>query len=446
MFKKVLVANRGEIAVRIIRACREMGIETVAVYSTADRDALHSQLADEAVCIGEASASASYLNVVNIISAALSTGCEAIHPGFGFLSENARFANICRECGLKFIGPTGAMIDRMGNKAAARQTMKEAGVPVVPGAEGTLGSVEEALALAKKIGYPVMLKPSAGGGGRGMREILGPGELSRAYEAAQTEARNAFGDGSMYMEKLLVNPKHIEFQILGDAYGNIVHLGERDCSVQRRHQKVLEEAPSLISPALRGRMAEDAVKAARAIQYENAGTVEFLVKGDTYYFMEMNTRIQVEHPVTEMVTGIDIVKEQIRIASGEPLSFSQEDVQVVGHSIECRINAEDPARDFRPCPGTVEQLYMPGGFGVRVDSAVYSGYTIPPYYDSMIAKVIVRGKDRKDAILRMKRAIGEFVAEGITTNIDFLYEILNNPSYAGGGFDTGFIANRMNRK
>ncbi|MBC8544856.1 acetyl-CoA carboxylase biotin carboxylase subunit [Bianquea renquensis] len=444
MFKKVLVANRGEIAVRIIRACREMGVETVAVYSTADKDALHSQLADEAVCIGEAPVNKSYLNVVNIISAAISTGCDAVHPGFGFLSENSRFAEMCQECGLKFIGPTAEMIDRMGNKSEARKTMREAGVPVVPGSVGVILDLEEAVQIADEIGYPVMLKASAGGGGKGMREASNRDELRHQFAAAQTEARNAFGDDAMYVEKLIVNPKHIEFQIMGDAYGNVVHLGERDCSIQRKHQKVLEEAPSGISPELRSQMAADAVKAAKAIRYESAGTVEFLLDKDgRYYFIEMNTRIQVEHPVTEMVTGIDIMKEQIRVAAGEPLSFSQKDVRIEGHSIECRINAEDPEHGFRPCPGTVGQLYVPGGFGVRVDSAVYSGYTIPPYYDSMIAKLIVHAKDRQTAILRMKRALGEFVVEGITTNIEFQYQILNNPAYRSGAFDTGFIENEM---
>ncbi len=444
MFKKVLVANRGEIAVRIIRACREMGVETVAVYSTADKDALHSQLADEAVCIGEASVGKSYLNVVNIISAAICTGCDAVHPGFGFLSENSRFAEMCQECGLKFIGPTAEMIDRMGNKSEARKTMREAGVPVVPGSVGVVLDVEEAVQIADEIGYPVMLKASAGGGGKGMREASNREALRYQFAAAQTEARNAFGDDAMYVEKLIVNPKHIEFQIMGDAYGNVVHLGERDCSIQRKHQKVLEEAPSGISPELRSQMAADAVKAAKAIRYESAGTVEFLLDKDgRYYFIEMNTRIQVEHPITEMVTGIDIMKEQIRVAAGEPLSFSQRDVRIEGHSIECRINAEDPEHGFRPCPGTVGQLYVPGGFGVRVDSAVYSGYTIPPFYDSMIAKLIVHAKDRQTAILRMKRALGEFVVEGITTNIEFQYQILNNPAYRSGAFDTGFIENEM---
>ena len=444
MFKNVLVANRGEIAVRIIRACREMGVETVAVYSTADKDALHSQLADEAVCIGEASVGKSYLNVVNIISAAICTGCDAVHPGFGFLSENSRFAEMCQECGLKFIGPTAEMIDRMGNKSEARKTMREAGVPVVPGSVGVVLDVEEAVQIADEIGYPVMLKASAGGGGKGMREASNREDLRYQFAAAQTEARNAFGDDAMYVEKLIVNPKHIEFQIMGDAYGNVVHLGERDCSIQRKHQKVLEEAPSGISPELRSQMAADAVKAAKAIRYESAGTVEFLLDKDgRYYFIEMNTRIQVEHPITEMVTGIDIMKEQIRVAAGEPLSFSQRDVRIEGHSIECRINAEDPEHGFRPCPGTVGQLYVPGGFGVRVDSAVYSGYTIPPFYDSMIAKLIVHAKDRQTAILRMKRALGEFVVEGITTNIEFQYQILNNPAYRSGAFDTGFIENEM---
>ena len=430
MFKKVLVANRGEIAVRIIRACREMGVETVAVYSTADKDALHSQLADEAVCIGEASVGKSYLN--------------AVHPGFGFLSENSRFAEMCQECGLKFIGPTAEMIDRMGNKSEARKTMREAGVPVVPGSVGVVLDVEEAVQIADEIGYPVMLKASAGGGGKGMREASNREDLRYQFAAAQTEARNAFGDDAMYVEKLIVNPKHIEFQIMGDAYGNVVHLVERDCSIQRKHQNVLEEAPSGISPELRSQMAADAVKAAKAIRYESAGTVEFLLDKDgRYYFIEMNTRIQVEHPITEMVTGIDIMKEQIRVAAGEPLSFSQRDVRIEGHSIECRINAEDPEHGFRPCPGTVGQLYVPGGFGVRVDSAVYSGYTIPPFYDSMIAKLIVHAKDRQTAILRMKRALGEFVVEGITTNIEFQYQILNNPAYRSGAFDTGFIENEM---
>lgn len=336
------------------------------------------------------------------------------------------------------------MIDRMGNKSEARKTMREAGVPVVPGSVGVILDLEEAVQIADEIGYPVMLKASAGGGGKGMREASNRDELRHQFAAAQTEARNAFGDDAMYVEKLIVNPKHIEFQIMGDAYGNVVHLGERDCSIQRKHQKVLEEAPSGISPELRSQMAADAVKAAKAIRYESAGTVEFLLDKDgRYYFIEMNTRIQVEHPVTEMVTGIDIMKEQIRVAAGEPLSFSQKDVRIEGHSIECRINAEDPEHGFRPCPGTVGQLYVPGGFGVRVDSAVYSGYTIPPYYDSMIAKLIVHAKDRQTAILRMKRALGEFVVEGITTNIEFQYQILNNPAYRSGAFDTGFIENEM---
>lgn len=441
MFNKILVANRGEIAVRIIRACREMGIHTVAVYSTADKDALHTQLADEAVCIGEANPTKSYLVMESILSAAVLTGAQAIHPGFGFLSENSKFAKMCEECNITFIGPTPDMIDRMGNKSEARKTMIAGNVPVVPGSEGAVKDLEEALALAEEIKYPIMIKASAGGGGRGMRVATDRETFISGYKTAKAEAEGAFGDGTMYIEKLIEEPRHIEFQILGDSHGNVVHLGERDCSIQRRHQKVIEEAPSVaLTEDLRQRMGADAVKAAKAINYRNAGTVEFLLdKHGEYFFIEMNTRIQVEHPITEMVTGIDLIKEQINIAAGLPLSFRQEDVQIKGHAIECRINAEDPTNNFMPCPGKVENMYLPGGFGVRVDSAIYNGYKIPPYYDSMIAKLIVHDVNREEAIKKMRRALGEFVVEGLKNNIDFQYNILSNNNFINGKTDTSFI-------
>lgn len=442
MFNKVLIANRGEIAVRIIRACRELGIATVAVFSEPDREALHTQLADEAVCIGPAKAQDSYLNMQNIISAAVLTNAQAIHPGFGFLSENSIFAEMCEECNIKFIGPDAKTIDEMGNKSHARDLMIKAGVNVIPGSDGTVESVEAAYELADKLGYPVMIKASAGGGGKGIRIAHSKDELKNAYESAKLETSLAFGDDEIYMEKVIVNARHIEIQILGDDFGNVIHLGERDCSIQRRNQKVLEEAPSpKLDDKTRKAMGEAAVRAAKAVGYKGAGTIEFLYDKDgNFYFMEMNTRVQVEHPVTEMVTGIDIVKEQLSIASGNPLSYKQEDVKITGHAIECRINAENPEKNFAPSPGTIDFLLIPGGgIGVRVDSAVYEGCDILPFYDSMIAKVITCGKDRKEAIAKMRRALYEFVIKGVDTNIEFQESILNNPSYIAGEFDTSFI-------
>jgi acetyl-CoA carboxylase biotin carboxylase subunit len=446
LFQKVLIANRGEIAVRIIRACREMGIATVAVFSEPDRDALHTQLADEAVCIGPAKATDSYLNMQNIISAAVSTQAQAIHPGFGFLAENSIFAGMCAECNIKFIGPSSDIIDAMGNKSNARELMIKAGVPVIPGSDGVVDSVEKAKEVAKKLGYPVMVKASAGGGGKGIRIVREESELENAYESAKSETKAAFGDDTMYMEKVIENARHIEIQILGDEFGNVVHLGERDCSLQRRNQKVLEEAPSpVLSEETRQAMGEAAVKAAKAVGYQSAGTIEFLYDKDgNFYFMEMNTRIQVEHPVTEMVTGIDIVKEQINIAEGKPLSFKQEDVVIRGHAIECRINAENPSKNFAPSPGKIEYLLVPGGgLGVRIDSAVYAGCSILPYYDSMIAKVITYGNTRQEAIEKMRRCLYEFVITGVDTNIEFQEEILSNEKYLEGLFDTGFIAREI---
>ena len=443
MFNKILIANRGEIAVRIIRACRELGISTVAVFSEADRNALHTQLADEAVCIGPAKSSASYLNMANILSAACITKAQAIHPGFGFLSENSVFASMCEECNIKFIGPDSKTIELMGNKSNARKLMIEAGVPVTPGSDGVIESVEKAFEFADKFGYPVMIKASSGGGGKGIRIVRKREELEESFNTAKNEAKANFGDDSVYMEKLIENARHIEVQILADEYGNVIHLGERDCSLQRRNQKVIEESPSAaIDEKTRKNLGETAVRAARAADYKNAGTIEFLYSRDgQFYFMEMNTRIQVEHPVTEMVTDIDLIKEQLKIASGEPISFEQKDVCISGHSIECRINAEDPDNNFAPSPGKISYLLMPGGGnGLRVDSAVYAGYTIPPYYDSMIAKVITKGKDRNEAIAKMKRALDEFVIEGIKTNIDFQLELLNNEMYRKGEFDTSFIS------
>ena len=441
MFQKLLIANRGEIAVRIIRACREMGIRTVAVYSEADREALHTQLADEAVCIGPALAKESYLDMERILSAAEATHAEAIHPGFGFLSENSRFAQACGRCGITFIGPDARMIQSMGNKAQARKTMVEAGIPVIPGTREPVQDAEEAAARAEAIGYPVMVKAALGGGGKGMRTAWTQEELTEKFQTAQLEAKAAFGDGTMYLEKYVQSPRHVEVQILADQHGHTLYLGTRDCSVQRGHQKVVEEAPcQAISQETARKMGETAVRAARAVGYVNAGTVEFLVdKDEKFYFMEMNTRIQVEHPVTEMVTGLDLIKEQIRIAAGEKLSLSQEDVAVGGHAIECRINAEDPERKFLPCPGTISYLYLPGGCGVRVDSAVYPGYTVPPYYDSMLVKLIVHGKDRQEALAKMHSALGEVVLEGVKTNVDFLYRILEHPVFREGQAGTDFI-------
>lgn len=445
MINKVLVANRGEIAVRIMRACREMGIETVAVYSIADKDALHVKLADEAVCIGKAQPKDSYLNIESIITAAVLTGADAIHPGFGFLSENAKFARICRECNIKFIGPSPEMIEAMGDKARARQMMIEAEVPVVPGSDGIIEKVSEAKGLAREVGYPVILKAVAGGGGRGMRIVWQEEELEKAFNTASNEALSAFGDGSMYLEKYIVEPRHIEFQILGDAYGNVVHLGERDCSMQRRHQKVIEEAPSpCISEELREEMGRAAIKAAKAAEYENAGTIEFILDKDkNFYFIEMNTRIQVEHPVTEMITGIDLIKEQLRIASGKKLSFTSEDIQIKGHAIECRINAENPAMNFRPCAGKITELHLPGGRGVRVDTAIYPGYNVPPTYDSMLAKIIAYGDNREEALSIMRRALAEIVVEGIDTNIEFQYDLIHTKEFDKGHFDTSFIEKNL---
>lgn len=441
MIKKVLIANRGEIAVRIIRACREMGIETVAVYSEADREALHTKLADEAVCIGPASSGDSYLSMERIISATIVTGADAIHPGFGFLSENAKFAELCERCHITFIGPKSSVIASLGNKQKARNTMIQAGVPVIPGSEKSVEEVTEAASIADQIGYPVIIKAVLGGGGKGMRTAYSPKEFAQSFQTAQKEAKMAFGDGTMYLEHYVENPRHIEFQILADHYGNVIHLGERDCSIQRNHQKMIEESPSIaLSEELREKMGEAAVQAAKAAGYVNAGTIEFLLdKSGAFYFMEMNTRIQVEHPVTEWVTGIDLVKEQIRIASGETLSCTQDEVQLTGHAIECRINAENPKKGFRPSPGTITDMYLPGGKGVRIDTAIYPGYSIPPYYDSMIAKLIVWAKDRQEAIQKMQSALGEMVIEGVHTNIDYQYEILNHPDYLSGNVDVGFI-------
>ena len=441
MINKVLIANRGEIAVRIIRACREMGIETVAVYSKADETALHVQLADEAVCIGPAASKDSYLNMENIISATVISGADAIHPGFGFLSENARFAEMCRQCHITFIGPSPELIHKMGHKSEARKTMMEAGVPVVPGTKEPVYTAEEAKTIADNMGYPVMIKASSGGGGKGMRISRSPEDFEENFRMAQMESVSSFSDDTMYIEKYIESPRHIEFQILGDAYGHVIHLGERDCSIQRRHQKVLEESPSpAMNEALREKMGRAAVQAAKAVGYESAGTIEFLLdKHRNYYFMEMNTRIQVEHPVTEFVTNVDLIKSQIRIAAGEPLNICQEDIEFKGHAIECRINAENPEMNFRPSPGKIERLHLPGGKGIRVDTAVYAGYTIPPYYDSMIAKLIVLGKSRNEAIKKMKSALSEFIVDGIDTNVDFQMEIMNHPKFQSGDFSTDFI-------
>lgn len=441
MFQKILIANRGEIAVRIIRACREMGILSVAVYSEADQEALHTQLADEAVCIGTYAPADSYLNMERILSAAIATKAQAIHPGFGFLSENEHFADMCVKCGIAFIGPSGALIGKMGNKSQARATMIEAGIPVVPGTKEPVYEAERGREIADGMGYPVMIKASSGGGGKGMRIASCQEEFENHFRLAQQESVNAFGDDTMYIEKYIEKPRHIEIQILADKFGNTLWLGERDCSIQRRHQKMMEESPcAVIDDGLRQRMGETAVLAAKAVNYENAGTIEFLLDKDkNFYFMEMNTRIQVEHPVTEMVTGIDLVKEQIRIAAGEKLKIRQEEIKLKGHAIECRINAENPEKNFMPCPGTIEELHFPGGNGVRIESALYNGYTIPAYYDSMVAKVIVHGENRQDAIRKMRSALGEVVVEGIITNLDFQYEILNHPAFLSGDINTHFI-------
>lgn len=441
MIKKLLVANRGEIAVRIIRACRELGIKTVAVYSEADENALHTQLADEAVCIGPAPAKDSYLKMERILSATLASGADAIHPGFGFLSENSKFADLCAKCNLAFVGPSGKVIDLMGNKSEARNTMIAANVPVVPGTKEPVFDVKIGKSIADEIGYPVIIKASAGGGGKGMRIVKEASEFAHLFETARQEAKNAFGDPTMYIEKYIEGARHIEFQILADKYQNVVHLGERDCSTQRRHQKMIEEAPScVIGEKLRKEMGEAAVKAARAANYENAGTIEFILdKYGNYYFIEMNTRIQVEHGVTELVTGIDLVKEQIKIAAGEALSFSQEDIKITGHAIECRINAECPDRNFMPSPGTIHKLHFPGGNGVRIDSALYAGYTIPAMYDSLVAKLMVYDKTREEAIQKMSGVLDELIIEGIDTNTKFLYDLIQHPDFHKGKIDTGFV-------
>ncbi len=438
---KILIANRGEIAVRIIRACKEMNIKTVAVYSEVDKNALHTRLADEAVCIGPAPSNKSYLNVKSIIEAANIKGADSIHPGFGFLSENAQFAKICEESNIKFIGPKSEVIELLGNKSNAKELMKKSGVPVIPGSDGGVNSVDEAIKIAEKIGYPVMLKAAAGGGGKGIRIANSKAELETNYNIVKQEAKISFNDDEIYIEKFVKNPRHVEIQILADEHGNVIHLGERDCSIQRNHQKVIEETPSTaVDDKLRKKMGEAAVKAAKAAGYTSCGTVEFLVDSDkNFYFMEMNTRIQVEHPITEMRTGMDLVKEQIRIAGGEKLNLTQKDVNFYGHSIECRINAENPNKKFMPCPGKITGLNLPGGNGLRVDTAIYEGYTIPPNYDSMIAKIIVLGRNRNEAVAKMKRALEELVIEGVDTNRDFLFEIITNPDFIRGTFDTSFI-------
>nr|WP_325305053.1 acetyl-CoA carboxylase biotin carboxylase subunit [uncultured Oscillibacter sp.] len=440
MLKRVLIANRGEIALRVLRACRELEIETVAAYSEADAEALHVQLATESVCIGPARAADSYLNQDALLTAALATGCDGIHPGYGFLSENADFSDACAKAGLTFIGPSGEAIRKAGSKSAARDLMKAAGVPVTPGSDGPVSSVEEALAAAEAVGWPVLLKASAGGGGRGIRRCDGPDELPAACAEAKAEAAACFGNDEMYLEKLVLNPRHVEVQILADRQGHTIHLGDRDCSVQRRNQKLMEEAPAPgLSPALRRAMGEAAVRAAEAVGYEGAGTVEFLVDGENFYFMEMNTRIQVEHGVTELVTGVDLVRQQLRIASGLPLDMGQEDVTIRGCAMECRVNAEDPHGDFRPCPGKVEFLHFPGGAGVRVDSCLYNGCTMSPYYDSLAAKVLAHGATRLEAIRKLRRCLEEFTLEGFPTNAELSYEILFHPVFVRGRCTTGFL-------
>lgn len=438
MYRKILVANRGEIAVRIIRACREMGIATVGICSLADKEALHAQLADTCICIGDSQAADSYLNGERVLSAAIASGAEAIHPGYGFLSENAAFARMCEKCGIDFIGPSPESMEAMGDKASARKIMDEAGIPVIPGMEGTVQEAEEAMKLADRIGYPIMIKASAGGGGKGMRVVERREEFPEQFAAAQQETEKAFGDGRMYLERYVRHARHVEVQVLADRYGNTIHLGERDCSIQRRHQKLIEETPApFLDQDLRKRMGETAVRAAKAAGYYSAGTIEFLLDEDkNFYFMEMNTRIQVEHPVTEMVTGVDLVKEMIRIAAGEKLSLGQEDISFRGHAIECRISAEDPSRGFIPSAGRVVQLYVPGGNGVRIDSCLYQGCQIPPYYDSMIGKVIVQGRDRKEAIQKMRSVLGEVIIEGIRTNLELQYWILQEVAFEKGDAET----------
>ena len=448
MIKKVLIANRGEIAVRIIRACKEMNIQTVAVYSEEDKNALHVKLADEAVCIGKGSAAKSYLNEKNILEAVNVTGADSVHPGYGFFSENAEFAKMCEECNINFIGPSYEVIEMMGNKSNSKELMKKAGVPVIPGSDGIVKTAEEAKNIAKKIGYPVMVKASGGGGGKGIRLVESEDKIEESYNLVKKEAKISFNNDEIYIEKFIQNPRHVEIQVLADKYGNSVYLGERDCSLQRNNQKILEESPStVLDSKLRSKMGEAALKAVKASKYTNAGTIEFLVDKDkNFYFMEMNTRVQVEHPVTEMLTEIDIVKEQIRIASGEKLGYKQSDIHFTGHCIECRINAENPSKNFMPSPGTIKELNLPGGNGVRVDTAIYEGYTVPAIYDSMIAKIIVKGKDRLEAIAKMKRALEECVIYGIDTNIEFLLSILEDENFKSGNFDTSFIKQFMESK
>ena len=445
MFKKILIANRGEIAVRIIRACREIGIQTVAVYAEGDEECLHVQLADESVCIGPRDSKESYLNENSILSATILKEAVAVHPGVGFLSENSKFAYMCEECNIKFIGPTSENIKSMGDKSRAKQLMKNAGVPVVPGSEGVVKDIEEAIKIAEEIGYPLMIKASNGGGGKGIRIVNDELSLIKDFEAAKKEAKISFKNDDMYIEKFIQKPRHIEIQLMADEYGNVVYLGERECSIQRKNQKVLEESPSfIVNEELREKMGKIAVEAAKSIGYIGAGTIEFLVDKDlNFYFMEMNTRIQVEHPVTELVTGIDLIKEQIRVASGKKLSFSQEDIKIKGHAIECRINAENPKKNFMPCPGKITRLHIPGGNGIRLDSAVYQGYKIPHNYDSMVGKLIVYGRDREEAINKMNSALSEFVIEGIDTNIDLQLEILSNRKFIEGDFDTSFLESEL---
>ena len=444
MFRRVLIANRGEIAVRIIRACRELEIETVAVYSTADAHALHVQLATQSVCIGPARAAESYLNLSALLTAALETGCDAVHPGYGFLSENPDFADLCAKCGLKFIGPSGDVIRQMGSKAAAKALMRRSGVPVVPGSEGAV-DLEEARRVADEVGYPVLVKASAGGGGRGMRRVDRPEDLPALFQAAQSEAVACFGNGELYVEKLILHPRHIEFQILADSQGNVIHLGERDCSIQRKNQKLIEESPSrALTPQLREEMGQAAVRAARAAHYESAGTIEFVLDEDgRFYFIEMNTRIQVEHPVTEFVTGLDLMREQLRIAAGLPLSVGQEEVRLSGCAMECRINAEDPREGFRPSPGRVEFLHLPGGPGVRVDTALYTGYEVPPFYDSLVAKVLAWAPTRLEAVRRMRRALEELMIQGMVTTAELCHLILYQPDFVKGQYHTGFLEENL---
>ena len=445
MFQRILIANRGEIAVRILRACRELGVDTVAVYSSADADALHVQLATQAVCIGPAKAADSYLNVDALLTVARQTGCDALHPGYGFLSENAEFAQRCADLGLTFIGPSGDVIRTMGNKAAARALMQSHGVPVVPGSDGPVSTAQDAQAVAEAIGYPVLVKASAGGGGRGMRRVDRPEDLPALFQAAQSEAVACFGNGELYVEKLILHPRHIEFQILADSQGNVIHLGERDCSIQRKNQKLIEESPSrALTPQLREEMGQAAVRAARAAHYESAGTIEFVLDEDgRFYFIEMNTRIQVEHPVTEFVTGLDLMREQLRIAAGLPLSVGQEEVRLSGCAMECRINAEDPREGFRPSPGRVEFLHLPGGPGVRVDTALFGGYQMPPYYDSLCAKVVVWAPTRLEAVRRMRRALEELMIQGMVTTAELCHLILYQPDFVKGQYHTGFLEENL---